>query len=467
MGTQGLARGIVLAGAGAAMVWVAHSAPVHTATGPRTETTTSPVDAAAFVCPGGTGGSGKAEIALTSSPASLTGFARGGGQVTERSGLAGTAPKPVNLRRGQTMSSSHTGGPVIIEATGGLAPGLAAAQFAQGDGSKALTARTCAGALNDAWIPAGQKDRARLVTLVLVNSGAHAATVDVDVTARDGDVPRASISDKAVPAHSRVEVNLPQEVSSHEGAVVHVRSEGAAVQSSVRDHAGSGDARGEELMAQYAAPGTTQVIPAAPVTSGRSTVRLAAPSNRGAVVRLQALSATGAASTDRVVTVPRGRTLDVTFDDLPGDVVSLRAVSETEIVAAAYAPVAQGKATDFAWAQAAPDLSGSAGTTIRGAGLAGQLLLAGSGSAVRARVVVTTKDGKQTTQQLDVPRDGARRVPVPQDASVWVSAPTQAGESNVHAAMMLRSGTKESDRVTTLTLTPSPWMRERTALVAR
>lgn len=467
MGTQGLARGVVLAGAGAAMVWGAHVAPVRTATGERLATTTSPVEAAALVCPGGTGGSGKAGIGATSSPASLTRFAPNDGDVSIRSGPGATNAHPSEVRRGGAASVTVSGGPVLVEATGGMAPGLAAAQFVTGAGSSSLAARTCAAPLNEAWIPVGAKDPARLTTLVLVNSGSHAATVDVDVTARDGDVTGASISDKAVPARSRIELNLPHEVTEHDGVVVHVRSEGGALQASVRDSAGSGVVRGEELTAEYATPGTTQVIPAVPVTAGRSTVRLAAPANRGAVVRLQALSTRGSASTNRVVTVPRGRTLDVAFDGLPGDVVAVRAISEVEIVAAAYAPVAKGTSSDFAWAPAAPDLAGSAGVTIRGAGVDGDLVLAGSASAVQATVVVTTDDGKQTTQRVDVPADGARRVALPRDASVWVSAPTDAGASRLHAGIVLRSGSKAGDRVTTLTLTPAPWMRERTALVAR
>ena len=94
-------------------------------------------------------------------------------------------------------------------------------------------------------------------------------------------------------------------------------------------------------------------------------------------------------------------------------------------------------------------------------------MLAASAPQVRATVVVTTKDGKSTTQRVDVRDNAARRISVPKDASVWVTAPTKQGESHLHAGIVLRTGSKSSDRITTLTLTAAPWMREQTALVAR
>lgn len=466
MSAQGIARGVVLAAAAAGMVWTAHAAPVRTSTGERLATTTSAVEAASLVCPGGAGSNGSTEVNATSSPESLTPFAREGGGASARL-ESSSDPKAMSLERGGATVTEMKGGPLVVEATGGMAPGFAAAQISGGDGKSPLVARTCAASLNEAWIPVGQKGSSRLSTLVLVNSGSHGATVDIDVSSRDGDVAGAAITDKAVPAHSRVEVNLPTEAKNHDGVVVHVRSESGAVQASVRDSASSGSTKGEELTAQYAVPGTTQIVPAAPVTDGKTSVRLAAPAGRGAVVKLSALSTQGEASKDRVVSVPRGRTLDVSLDGLKGSTVAVRATSEAEIVAAATAPAASGSSADFAWAQAAPDIGPAAGTALRGAGTGGDLVLAASAPQVRATVVVTTKDGKSTTQHVDVRDNAARRISVPKDASVWVTAPTKQGESHLHAGIVLRTGSKSSDRITTLTLTAAPWMREQTALVAR
>lgn len=466
MSAQGLIRGIVLAGAGAAMVWGAHSAPVDTATGQRLAATTSPVEAASLVCPGGSADAGAVGLSVTSAPSSLATMLRTGGSATLRHGSS-DAFQPFDLTRGGSTSTRLTDGPAVLEATGPLAPGLAAAQFASGGDKSTIAARTCAPSLNEAWIPVGTKGSSRLTTLVLVNSGSHAATVDVDVTSRDGDVRAATISDRSVPARSRVEVNLASDIGQHEGTVVHVRSEGGSVQTSVRDSARSGDTRGEEITAQYTAASTTQVIPAAPVTDGKTTVRLVAPSGRDAVVRLQALATTSSTSKDRVVTVPRGRSLDVTLDGLSGQTTAVRAVSESEIVAAAHAPAASGGSADFAWAQAAPDIADAGGASLRGAGAPGDLVLATTRDAARATVVVTTKDGKTTTHRVRVPKSGATRVQVPQDASVWVGATTTAGESQVHAAIVVRTGTSSTDRMTTLTLVPAPWLREQTVLVAR
>lgn len=466
MSAQGIARGIVLAAAAAGMVWTAHSAPVRTSTGERLATTSSAVEAASLVCPGGPGSNGTTQINATSSPASLTPFARSAGSAGVR--LESSAePSALAVGRGGANVTDMKGGPVVVEANGGLAPGFASAQISGGGGTSPLVARTCAASLNEAWIPVGQKSSSRLSTLVLVNSGSHGATVDIDVSSRDGDVPNAAIADRAVPAHSRVEVNLPTEANNRDGVVVHVRSESGAVQASVRDAARSGSAKGEELTAQYAVPGTTQIVPAVPVTEGKASVRLAAPAGRGAVVKLSALSTQGEASTDRVVSIPRGRTLDVSLGGLKGPVVAVHATSEAEIVVAATAPAASGPSADFAWAQAAPDIASAAGASLQGAGTGGDLVLAASAPKVRATVVVTTKDGKSTTQHVDVTDKNARRIAVPKDASVWVTAPTKQGESHLHAGIVLRTGTKESDRITTLTLTPAPWMREQTALVAR
>lgn len=462
MSAQGVARATALAAAAAAMVWTAHSAPVHTATGERLATTTSPVDAASLVCPGGPGRA-KADLAITSLPRAGLPFPSNGGHVQLR--MRDARASVVDLPRGESEARSVSGH-AVVEASGGLAPGFAAAQFT--GGAKAPTsARTCDAPSNEAWIPVGDRAQGRLLTLVLVNAGSHPATVDVDVRAAGGDVGGAVIADRAVPAHGRVELNLPREATAHAAPVVHVRTEGAAVQASVRDTARSGAVQGTEITAQYTAAAPVQVLAAVPITGGATTVRLVAPDDRPAVVRLQALMTDGRPTRDSVVTVAAGRTLDARLTGLSGDAVAVRATSESDIVASALTASSPKGAKDFAWSPATPGVGDAAGLSLTGSRGPGTLVLASDGAEAKATVRIVGKDGDVSTRAVTVPRAGATRLAVPRDAAVWVTASSPGGLSHLHAAVILRAGSGASSALSVAPLVPAPWQREDIAVVQR
>lgn len=457
----GLVRAGVLAAGAGALALAAGAAPVRTSNGAPPPSASAPVDAAALVCPGGTAAS-PAEASVGSAPTELSTILRTGGSLQRVVKNAG--PQTVDLERGGSAVSKETDGPVVFRAAGAAAPGVTAAQFGTMGG--ALSARACAPGATESWIPVGDESAGRLLTLVLVNSGSHAASVDVDVRAADGDVAAAAIVDKAVGAHSRVEVNVPADAVAHAAPVVHVRSEGGAIQASVLDSSTSGGVLGSEMTAQYAGAAQEQSVPAVPVVGGRARVRLVAPDDQAAVVRLQAWGEGKGTSRDSVVTVPAGRSVDAELTGLQGHFAAVRARSERSVLLSGVGASAASGAKDFAWAPAAPDLGEAGGMTLRGAGSSGTLVLMGDGSARTATVVVTNAKGATTRRTVAVPAGGAASLPVAKDDTVWVTAPVSEGISGVHAAVML-GDPGANGALTVATMVPAPWKRAPISVVQR
>lgn len=489
MSASGLARAAVLGAGAAAIALAAHAAspvtdPAQPTSVARGSAAPSPVDSATLVCAGGgataqaapgtkntstkdAGSKGAtaesasltSTIAVASAPRDVASMVRAGGSLTQRV-VTGDA-SPVTMARGTSTSLSASGGPVALTASGELAPGLSATQFlTQGE---ALAAGPCSAAATEAWIPVGDKQAGRLLTLVLVNSGSHTASVDVDVRAADGEVAGAAIVDKAVPAHSRVEMNVAADAVTHAAPVVHVRSEGGAVQASVRDSSDTGDVRGVDQVGQVTPAATTQSIPAVAVVGGRARVRLVAPDGKAAVVRLQAWGVGDTVSHDAVATVPAGRSVDVDLSGLRGDVAAVRATSEREVVASALGASAAKGAKDFAWSPAAPDIADAAGASLVGVDHDGVLAVMSDGHARRVTIAVE-KGGSVTTSSHTLPTRGAFRMPVAKGSTVWVTAPTRDGVSGVSADLLVRDGGKNG-ALASVPLVAAPWTRTPIAVV--
>ena len=454
-GAQGWIRAGVLAAGTGAVVLAAQAAPVHPpkAAAPTARAAAMPVDAASLVCPGGEG-KDAATLALASAPMQLSSMLGGGGQLQVNEAGHSSA---VTLARGHSMTRTWKNGPLDVVARGASAPGITATQFHEANG--AMSAQACTQATAEAWIPVGDKQPGRLLTVTLVNPGARAVSVDVDVRAADGALDSAAIADKAVPAHGRVSVNIPADALAHAAAVVHVRSEDGAVVASVRDRVGETERKGDDVAAQYAPPAPVQEMPGVPVVDRSVRVRLAAPGSRAAVVRLQASGKDAGDVSERVVTVPVGRSLDVTLDGIDDDVAAVRASSQENIIASAFASSASKKSRDFTWVPAAPALDAAAGASLDGARHAGRLVVMGEGRATSVTLVVSDPSGKATRRRLDVPANGWASVDVPKNATVWLLRDDgSADAAPVHAAVLVRDVGADQP-VTSVPLVPTPWLR--------
>ncbi|MGL5929203.1 MAG: DUF5719 family protein, partial [Dermatophilaceae bacterium] len=354
----GVARVLVVAGGAAVLVWVATAWPVTLdLAGADDSSAGSPsgaglVTAQSLACPGN-GLSGLSAVpditvggtvAAASAPATLlpaeptgTGVAelRAGGAVLAE--LAATRP-------GSASGALPGRGPVVLDATGAAAPGLAAAQEWRLDSRelRGLSGSSCSPAATDTWLLAGGAGPGRQERLVLVNPGANPVTADVTVLGASGPVgePRT----ETVAPRGRVTVLLDAFTDDEAQVAVHVVSDGAGLQASLTDTWVAGStALGAETVDAAAAPATRQTAPAA-VVSGYTSVRVAVPGPDAAVVRVSLLGPGGLVPVtgETVLSVPGESVGDLPLRGIPTGVYAVVLTADVPVVGSVFSATGGG-----------------------------------------------------------------------------------------------------------------------------
>jgi hypothetical protein len=139
--------------------------------------------------------------------------------------------------------------------------GATAAVVTDGD-LRGLSAASCARPASDAWLVGGSTALESSADLVVVNPGATAADVTVEVWGPAGPVDLAGGASALVAPGGQRTVVLPGVAAEQRRLVVHVSAAGGQVAAYLQDAQLDGfTPRGVDLVTVGSAPGTTQVVP--------------------------------------------------------------------------------------------------------------------------------------------------------------------------------------------------------------
>lgn len=363
-----------------------------------------PVDSSIAVCPepGSTDGSRTTSVVTVvpgvpgqdrEGQASI-GFLRGTGTGNDDdspgSGAAidGVVASPGDAAQ---LVSEETRLPALeVRATGGLAPGLVAAQTTQDSFSagRGLASQPCLAPDTTWWFVGGGSTAGRESALVLVNPEETPADLEVAISGPDGAVSTPRLRGLVVEPRSRVVVRLSREAPRLPSAAWRVTVRQGRVMAALSDRLTDGFVpQGADWIPASADPATRVLIPGVMGGPGGRQLLVHAPGDLSATVRVRLITAGGsfapAAAAD--VEVPGGTVVAVDLDEaLQGDEATVDLQSDVPIVAG----VRQRHPGIDATAASLEDISFTAGAVPITDFAAVTALQAERGTAVRVWVTV-------------------------------------------------------------------------------
>lgn len=458
MSVLGVVRGVVVAAAGAGLVYGATHVPgavaVVRASGASAAAQTAssaPVQGSSLVCPGpelvGVQGLhdlpvGVRVAAATAPVQALTGTpppaTPGALALTGMPGAGLGAPATDRGKVVTTDLTSATG--VLVAGTQSLAPGLAAAQsslVSTGD-QRALTSTPCTRPGADLWLLAGGGAPGRQERLVLTNPGGNPVTVDVTLHGPDGPVRSAIGKGLVVPAHGRTAFLLDSISAALASPAVHVVTQGGVVGAVVNDSWLNGTtSAGADDASPSAAPSRDQVIPNVEV-NGPAVLRVVVPGDGDAVVQARVLTGQGprALPSAGVTRVAGGTVHDIDISALSAGASALQVRADVPVVAAAVvARYAKGTSvSDYAWSVSTPPVTGVAGMPFADTARTYHSVdLTATGDSLVAEIDTVGPTGVLQSQRVSVNADSTAWVLLPVSSSVWVHR--LSGQGQLHAGI--------------------------------
>ena len=435
----GIVRASVAVLAGAGLVWGAteatgtadttRPADVRAASG---DTTSGQVTQASLTC---AGADVDGSIQVASIPQAWAPKASAGGSVR----VQGTAAGDLALQHGATAGAklpSATTGRVV--ATGGLAAGLVAGQLHVDSRSvsRGLTLSACGTPVRSGWFFGGGPQQGRVARLTLVNPAATPSTVDVDVVGSHGVDKSASVAGTVLAPGQRTVLTLGDFGSDLEAAAVHVTASGAGVVTALTDAWMTGETPvGESTSGQPVVPANDLMIPGVRATAAAPTLRVAVPGQEQAIVRVRAISTSGAVVADKVETVDGGGSAALTLNGLAAGSYAVRVTADVPVAAAVVSRTGVSGTTDLSWVVPAPALRGPAGLALPAGvpDVSTQLMLTAPRTAA-AEVRTTSASGRSTTRTVAVRAGHPVALSIDDVRAVWVRP---VGKNPVHAGVAI------------------------------
>jgi len=293
-------------------------------------------------------------------------------------------------------------GPLLVRGSDRSAPGLVAAQVTRSTNAtmRGLAGTTCAASGTDFWFVGsgavvGQRGR-----VYLTNPEPAPAVVDVDLYGPDGPISAPDARGITVAAGEQ-EVRLLDALApgiTRFALHVHVRQ--GRVSAAVRDLQVAGlTPLGADWVPTAAPPARRQVIPGVPGGEGLSLLRLVAPGDSDAIVRVRLISDAGAfapAGLD-VIEVPAGSVSEVDIAEYTGgEAVSVELDSDAPVTAGVLTRLVApaGKLGDIAYASAATALTPATPGVVADARIA---------EGVTSRLLLTAPGEEATVQLAPLP----------------------------------------------------------------
>lgn len=255
-------------------------------------------------------------------------------------------------------------GPLIARGTGRSAPGLVASQLTRSTNAtmRGLAGTTCAASGTDFWFVGsgavvGQRGR-----VYLTNTEPAPAVVDVVLYGPDGPIEAPDAQGVSVaPAEQEVRL-LDALAPGTTRFAVHVQVRQGRISAAVRDLQVEGlTPLGADWVPVAAEPALRQLVPGVPGGEGERRLRVVAPGESDAIVRVRLISDSGAfapAELD-VIEVPAGSVGDVDLAPVTGgEAVTVELESDTPVTAGVLSRLAapDGQLGDIAYAAAGAPL---------------------------------------------------------------------------------------------------------------
>ena len=328
--------------------------------------------------------------------------------------------------RGPVVSAPVSGAtPVQVQATGAMAPGLAALQTSLrvGDDERGLEAAPCRAGAPELWLLGGGGDATRRERLVLANAGANAVTASVAVHGAAGLLESTAPSEVTVPPNGRVSLLLDALVPSEATPAVHVTATGGLLGALLEDSWIEGAVgRGRDDSVPSTGPALAQVIPGVGI-DGPGRIRILVPGDQEAVVQTRLLTTSGSqpVPTDAVVRIASGAVRDVDLGAVPPGNYAVEVRADQPVVAAVMTERRTGAEgpSDLAWVPGTEALDYLGGTPLP-SGPGAAVHLAATGEAARVSVFTVDAAGAATGRLVDVGADAVTAVDVSGASQVWV-----------------------------------------------
>lgn len=460
-------RAVVAMLAGAGLVWGATETTGTADTVRRSDvravtvdTTSGRLTELSLACTGAdTGGS----VGVTSVPATWLPTTLPGGSVTAQ----GTTGGDLALEHGGVATAQLP--PDVagrITAKGGLATGLVASQSQvdQRQVSRGLNVSDCSGVTRSGWFLGGGEQQGRVARLTLVNPASTPTTVDASVVGADGVDKAASVAGTVLAPGERKVLTFGDFGSSLAAAAIHVTASGAGVVASLTDAWMTGETPvGEDTVSDPSTPSKRIVIPGVSATDAEPTVRLAVPGKEQAIVRVSAVSTSGAVVADQVKTLQGGASSALELAGLPAGSYSVEVTADVPVVAAVMSRTASTGTTDLTWSTAAPELKGPAGIALpQGVPAGSTSLMLRASSRTTAQVLTVTSSGS-STKTVVIPADRPIITPVADARAVWVRP---LGGGALHAAVTVTGHDASGGFLATVPLGPVVLGQATSRLVA-
>jgi len=410
----------------AALLLVHPEVPVA---GPRPPEET-PLTRAVAICP-----SGDPEAYVTSA-------SQAGGAVDFR---LGDRDGTEQVEPGRVTTLDGGSGPLVVRATGDLAPGLLAGRFAT-----PLAAAECRAPASDQWFTGVGSGARHTSVLELVNPDAGPAVIDATLYGVGGIIDAPGLRGVAVPGRGVVRLSLAELVPRRDELALHVTTSRGRVTASIRDRyaeLGTGGESTDWLGAQPE-PATSNLLLGLTPGSGLRTLTLLNPSETETRARVQLVSPQSVFSPSglgEVVLAPQSVTrvsLSDLLDTSAADgVLGLLVDAPQPITASIRSYV------DRDLSHTVSGLPVSSATTVLAPAGDKQLLLAGASQSGSVSVTALAVDGTVLAEKrTEVLPGRGYVVDLPRRAALVTLSPSQASV----IGSLLVSDTDGSDRGATI-----------------
>jgi hypothetical protein len=331
-----------------------------------------------------------------------------------------TAPDRVDNPEGIAQLTNRPD-PQLLTAPRDLAFGASTVAAAAGGGERGLGAATCGAPGAEAWFAGVAISDADEADLLLSNTDATEAAVDITVHGDQGRLNAPGSRGIVVPGNSTVSVPLNVQVTSATPVTLHLETSQGRVAAMLRQRSWAESvSRGADWLVPAAAPDKEVVIPVVPAVAGTSTL-VANPGDRAAGVDVEVLGTSGPSALPGLenVQLPAGATRSFDLGEV-AEPIGLRLTSERPITAAVRS-TSSGRTgrVDPSYSAAQPEVGTDALLPLAlGQEATGQLVLANPGAAEASVEVTlgTQLGGPGVTSAVTVPAGGISLVPLPRSA---------------------------------------------------
>jgi hypothetical protein len=332
-----------------------------------------------------------------------------------------TAPDRVDNPEGIAQLGNRPD-PQVLTAPRDLAFGASTVAAADGGGERGLGAAACGAPGAEAWFAGVAISDADEADLLLSNTDATEAAVDITVHGDQGRLNAPGSRGIVVPGNSTVSVPLNVQVTSAAPVTLHLETSQGRVAAMLRQRSWAESvSRGADWLAPAAAPAREVVIPVVPAVAGTSTLVVANPGDRTAGVAIEVLGTSGRSALPGLenVQLPAGATRSFDLGEV-AEPIGLRLTSERPITAGvrSTSSTRPGR-VDPSYSAAQPEVGTDALLPLAlGQGADGQLVLAnpGDGEASVEVTLGTQLGGPGVTSTVTVPAGGIGLVPLPRAA---------------------------------------------------